>query len=140
LLHGRLMVESEVAGARKVAVVNQTLAAKWFGKEDPIGRQITVKHLGTIPSPVLANPVFEIVGVIGDMKNAGIQDPVQPEIMVPYTASGWRWARVAATWSAWCSGWGSGWSGSAWRWVWRRVWRLPRCWRANSGESARAIR
>ena len=45
------MEESEVAGARKVAVVNQTLVAKWFGKEDPIGRQIKIKHLGTIPNP-----------------------------------------------------------------------------------------
>jgi predicted permease len=88
LLHGRLMEESEVAGARKVAVVNQTLVAKWFGKEDPIGRQITIKHLGAIPNPPVANPVFEIVGVISDMKNSGIQDPVRPEIMVPYTVTG----------------------------------------------------
>ncbi len=88
LLRGRLMEEGEVAGARKVAVVNQTLVAKWFGKEDPIGRQITVKHLGVIPKPPVADPVFEIVGVISDMKNAGIQDPVRPEIMVPYTVTG----------------------------------------------------
>jgi hypothetical protein len=82
------MEESEVAGARKVAVVNQTLVAKWFGKEDPIGRQITIKHLGAIPNPGVPNPVFEIVGVISDMKNSGIQDPVRPEIMVPYTVTG----------------------------------------------------
>jgi putative ABC transport system permease protein len=88
LLHGRLMEESEVAGARKVAVVNQTLVTKWFGKEDPIGRQIEVKHLGTIPNSAVANPVFEIVGVISDMKNSGIQEPVRPEIMVPYTVTG----------------------------------------------------
>jgi putative ABC transport system permease protein len=88
LLHGRLMEESEVAGARKVAVVNQTLVSKWFGKEDPIGRQITIKHLGTIPNSPVANPVFEIVGVISDMKNSGVQEPVRPEILVPYTVTG----------------------------------------------------
>jgi len=88
LLHGRLMEESEVAGARKVAVVNQTLVTKWFGKEDPIGRQITIKHLSTIPNSAVANPVFEIVGVISDMKNSGVQEPVRPEIMVPYTVTG----------------------------------------------------
>ena len=88
LLHGRLMEESEVAGARKVAVVNQTLVTKWFGKEDPIGRQITIKHLGTIPNSPVANPVFEIVGVISDMKNSGVQEPVRPEILVPYTVTG----------------------------------------------------
>jgi putative ABC transport system permease protein len=88
LLHGRLMEESEVAGARKVAVVNQTLVTKWFGKEDPIGRQITIKHLGTIPNSPVVNPVFEIVGVISDMKNSGVQEPVRPEILVPYTVTG----------------------------------------------------
>jgi putative ABC transport system permease protein len=88
LLHGRLMDEGEVTGARKVAVVNQTLAANWFGKEDPVGRQITIKHLGQIPNTPVANPVFEIVGVISDMKNSGLQDPVRAEIMVPYTVTG----------------------------------------------------
>jgi putative ABC transport system permease protein len=85
---GRLLEESEVAGARKSAIVNQTLVAKWFGKEDPIGRQITIKHLGAVPNPPVANPVFEIVGVISDMKNSGIQEPVRPEILVPYTVTG----------------------------------------------------
>jgi ABC-type antimicrobial peptide transport system permease subunit len=40
LPRGRLLSEDEVASARKVAVINQTLAAKYFGREDPIGRQI----------------------------------------------------------------------------------------------------
>ena len=88
LLRGRLMEESEVAGAREVAVVNQTLVTNWFGKEDPIGRQITIKHLGQIPNSPVANPVFEIVGVISDMKNAGLQDPVRAEILAPYTVTG----------------------------------------------------
>jgi putative ABC transport system permease protein len=88
LQQGRLLEESEVAGAHKSAIVNQTLVAKWFGKEDPIGRQITIKHLGAIPKPPVANPVFEIVGVISDMKNSGIQEPVRPEILVPYTVTG----------------------------------------------------
>ena len=36
----------------------------------------------------MANPVFEIVGVISDMKNSGVQEPVRPEILVPYTVTG----------------------------------------------------
>ena len=70
------------------AVVNQTLVTKWFGKEDPIGRQITIKHLSTIPNGAVTNPVFEIVGVVSDLKNSGVQEPVRPEIMVPYTVTG----------------------------------------------------
>ena len=32
--------------------------------------------------------MFEIVGVISDAKNQGIQDPVRPEVLVPYTMTG----------------------------------------------------
>jgi len=88
LVHGRWMEPGEVASGRKVAVVNQTLVAKWFGKDDPVGRQITVKHLGEMPKPPVENPVYEIVGVMADMKNQGLQDPVRPEILVPYTVTG----------------------------------------------------
>jgi putative ABC transport system permease protein len=41
-----------------------------------------------MPNSPVANPVFEIVGVVGDMKNSGIQEPVRPEIMVPHTVTG----------------------------------------------------
>ena len=46
LVRGRLIDESEVAGARKLAVVNQTLVTKYFGHENPIGRQVEIKHFG----------------------------------------------------------------------------------------------
>jgi hypothetical protein len=67
--------------------VNQTLAQKFFGKDDPIGRQLTLKDLGKIPDPV-ADPSFTIVGVISDAKNQGIQEPVLPEVFIPYTLTG----------------------------------------------------
>jgi predicted permease len=89
LARGRLLTEGEVSAARKVAVVNRTLAAKYFGQDDPIGRQIEIRQLGAFPTkPPVANPVFEIVGIIGDIKNRGIQDPVVPEILIPYTVTG----------------------------------------------------
>ena len=87
LLRGRVLTEGEVAGHLHVAVVNQTLARKFFGKEDPLGRQITLKDLGAIPDPV-KDPSFTIVGVISDAKNQGLQEPVLPEVFVPYTLTG----------------------------------------------------
>ena len=77
-----------MSGARKLAVVNQTLVKKYFGPEEPIGRQVQIKSLGQTPNSPLANPVFEIVGVISDVKNQGLQEPVVPELMVPYTVTG----------------------------------------------------
>jgi putative ABC transport system permease protein len=87
LLRGRVLTEQEVSDHRHVAVVNQTLVQKFFGKDDPIGRQITLKDLGTIADPV-KDPSFTIVGVTSDAKNQGIQEPVIPEVFIPYTLTG----------------------------------------------------
>jgi putative ABC transport system permease protein len=88
LLRGRLLTETEVNGARKVAVVNQTLVNKFFGNEDPIGRVIKINMLEKLPQGPVPNPMFEVVGVIADAKNNGIQDPPIPEMFVPYTVTG----------------------------------------------------
>jgi hypothetical protein len=67
LQRGRPLSESDVNGARRVAVVNQTLVNRHFGHEDPIGRQIRFKLLET--EQPIENPVFEIIGVVSDAKN-----------------------------------------------------------------------
>jgi putative ABC transport system permease protein len=88
LLRGRILSETEVNGARKVAVVNQMLVNKFFGNEDPIGRVIKINMLEKLPQGAVRDPLFEVVGVIGDAKNNGIQDPPMPEMFVPYTVTG----------------------------------------------------
>jgi len=80
-----MLSAADVTGARKMAVVNQTLVTRYFGTEDPIGRQIKVATLETFRQAPVPNPVFEIVGVVADTKNDGLQEPVQPEVLVPHT-------------------------------------------------------
>ncbi|HWY68813.1 MAG TPA: ABC transporter permease [Terriglobales bacterium] len=87
-LRGRTLSEVEVNDARKVAVINQTLARKYFGQEDPLGRSLTLKMLATEITPPVTDPVFEIVGIVSDAKNQGIQEPPRPEIFIPYTITG----------------------------------------------------
>jgi predicted permease len=88
LLRGRLLSAVEVAGGRKVAVVNRTLVDRYFGPDDPIGRQIELKMLGTLTDSPVESPVFEVIGVIADAKNQGLQDPLMPEAFIPYTVTG----------------------------------------------------
>jgi len=87
-LRGRALSEVEVNDARRVAVVNQALARKYFGQEDPIGHQVKLVTLATEVEPPVENPVFQIVGVVADVKNQGIQEPVVPEAFIPYTMTG----------------------------------------------------
>ena len=87
LIRGRALTASEVNGARRLAVVNQTFATRFLGSEDPIGRLTKIVMLEKAPQPV-ANPVFEIIGVIADAKNQGVVDPSSPEMFIPYNVTG----------------------------------------------------
>jgi len=84
---GRGFTEAEVTGARKLAVVNQTFVKKYLGNENPIGRQVRIAQLGEFDDAV-KEPTFEIIGLVADAKNRGLQDPPEPEIWVPFTVTG----------------------------------------------------
>jgi predicted permease len=86
LLRGRTLTETDVAGKRKVAVVNRTLAAKFFPGQDPLGKRIQLTGLEKAPEPI-RNPWFEVIGVTSDVKNHGLREAVLPEAYAPYTLS-----------------------------------------------------
>lgn len=84
LQRGRALSEEDVVQGRRLAVVNQALAAKYFPGRDALGGRITLSRFRTLPQPV-ADPVFEIVGVMADVRNAGVRDAPAPELLVPTT-------------------------------------------------------
>lgn len=86
-VEGRPFTEAEVSGARKVAVINQMFAKKYFGTDNPIGQRFRAALLEKAPDP-LSDASFEIVGVVADVKNHGLQDPITPEAWLPYTVTG----------------------------------------------------
>jgi putative ABC transport system permease protein len=95
LLRGRTLSEVEVNDARKVAVVNETLARQFFGDHDPIGGQVGLKMLESMPQGRVENAVFEIIGVVADAKNQGVQEAPLPELLFliqslePSNAASW---------------------------------------------------
>jgi putative ABC transport system permease protein len=86
-LDGRSFTEAEVNGARRLAVVNQTFVKKYLGNDNPIGRQVRIAQLAEFEDAV-KDPTFEIIGLVADAKNKGLQDPPDPEILIPYTVTG----------------------------------------------------
>jgi predicted permease len=77
LLLGRGFTDRDELAAPKVAVVNETLARQYFGRENPIGRQIVYT---TGPFDTRA---VEVVGVAGDAKYTDLRTPVPPTLYVP---------------------------------------------------------
>jgi putative ABC transport system permease protein len=88
LQRGRLLSETDVNGARKLAVVNQTLVRKFLPTQDPIGRQVRLTMLQLASGDPVKDAVFEIVGVVSDSRNDGIDQPPMPEVFVPHTITG----------------------------------------------------
>jgi putative ABC transport system permease protein len=84
LMRGRWLSQDDVASARQVAVINQTMALHFFGGEDPVGRQFTAKAFAKKGQPP-QDADFQVVGVLRDMKDVGPQVPVIPMAFIPYT-------------------------------------------------------
>jgi putative ABC transport system permease protein len=86
-IDGRPFTEAEVEGKRKLAVINQTFAHKYLGNENPLGQRVHIAQLEQFPDK-LTDPWFEVIGVVADAKNRGLQDAPEPEMWVPYTMTG----------------------------------------------------
>ncbi|HKW33598.1 MAG TPA: ABC transporter permease [Candidatus Acidoferrum sp.] len=85
LKEGRAVTETDVNDARKIAVVNETFVRKYLPNESPIGPRLRL--VGTVAEPV-HDAWFEIVGVVADVTNRGLQAPIEPEVWLPYTVTG----------------------------------------------------
>lgn len=72
MVRGRGFTAADAAAAPAVAIVNQTLAKRFFGAGDPIGRRVKV-----------ATHTSEIVGVVADMKSYRADQPNGPQIYWP---------------------------------------------------------
>jgi putative ABC transport system permease protein len=88
LIRGRPLSEVDVNDSRRVAVVNLTLVDRFFGSEEPLGQRVNLSFLETLPEHAIPDHVFEIVGVITDARNQGIQEPPMPEALIPYGTTG----------------------------------------------------
>jgi len=88
VLGGRILSEVDVNDARRVAVVNQAMVKRFFDGRDPVGEHIRIKMLESMPEGRVENPVFEVIGVVSDARNQGLQEQPLPEMLIPYTMTG----------------------------------------------------
>jgi ABC-type antimicrobial peptide transport system permease subunit len=78
LVSGRLLADSDDDRAPRAVVVNQTLARTYFPKEAPVGRRFQFVGRRGVVAPNA--PWITIVGVVGDVREDGLDAPVRPEI------------------------------------------------------------
>jgi len=75
ILTGRAFTSSDIASAPRVAVVNEALAKRHWPGDSPVGKKIQVD--GGQQRGMLQ---YEIVGVIGNVRAAGLEQPVEEEM------------------------------------------------------------
>jgi putative ABC transport system permease protein len=77
LTEGRAFSERDGAEAPPVAVINETLARRFFPGEDPVGKRLRTMF----GSP----PVMrQVVGVVADVKHGGLGRETPPQVFVPF--------------------------------------------------------
>ena len=78
LLKGRGFSERDVRGSQNVAIVNGTLARRYFGSEDVMGKRISVEDKPK------EEDWITIVGVVGDTKPRELRSEPVAELYMPY--------------------------------------------------------
>jgi len=88
LLQGRPWSATEDHSAAHVAVINRAFAQQYFPNEDPLAHFLKlrmVKDPQILQAPNHSDSWLQIVGVADDFLDDGLNNPVQPAILVPYT-------------------------------------------------------
>jgi len=89
LLAGRLFDEAETMRAAHVAVVNQAFVKQFLGDADPLDQSVRSPMLKVERKELLSatNPDdwAQIVGVVGDALNDGLDHPTKPAVFLPYS-------------------------------------------------------
>jgi len=77
LRRGRPLGRTDGARSQPVALVNETMARQYWPGLDPVGRRFKIGE----PS----HPWITIVGVVGDVRQMGLDAPVKAEMYLPYS-------------------------------------------------------
>ena len=90
LLQGRVWNQTETHDGALLAVINRTLAQRYFPNGDAMGHSVKVSGFEDRPpaeldAPNSAEAWVLIVGIVEDARNDGLENPVRPAIYLPFT-------------------------------------------------------
>lgn len=92
LVRGRAWSAADDARAEPVAVINETMARELWPNQNPIGKRVRDRvFLQPRREWILNAPGrdgwFEVIGVLRDVPNRGLREPVAPAMYYPYTVA-----------------------------------------------------
>jgi putative ABC transport system permease protein len=87
LVEGRNFTEADSLEAPQVALINETMVARYFSNENPVGKRLAMGARNPGPSAGANQfaPVWiEIVGVVRDIKRMNLSAETVPDVYIPY--------------------------------------------------------
>ncbi|HZR66933.1 MAG TPA: ABC transporter permease [Terriglobales bacterium] len=98
LAAGRLWSGAEIDRGATLAIVNQSFVRRYFPGEDILGHSLRIPRLVGEPPQVLDAPGsdgwLQIIGVVNDAVNDGLEKPVLPAAYLPYTVNMWMFTQI----------------------------------------------
>ena len=89
LLQGRLWNTDENTRGDFIAIVNRAFATRYLSSSNALGRQLRIpglSHQNRFAAISAQSTAWrQIIGVVGDARNDGVDRPVVPAIYLPYT-------------------------------------------------------
>jgi putative ABC transport system permease protein len=82
---GRAFRDADMDAEPLVAVINETMARRYWPNQNPVGQRLRLGLQGRVAS----SPVREIVGVVGDVRHSGLQADPRDQVYVPFGQDGW---------------------------------------------------
>ena len=83
---GRFFNERDVAGAPGVVIINKSLARLYFPDGNAVGQRLRLIN------PEQSNELRTIVGVVGDVRYSGLDDPGEAAIYTPFMQTPFPWS------------------------------------------------
>jgi putative ABC transport system permease protein len=93
LLKGRYFNDQDQRGSIGSAIVNDTLAKRYFPNEDPLGKRIKELYVNQNEGDPKQ---YEIVGVVGDVHHNSLIKATTPEVYLPQRQNSWYWGNFIA--------------------------------------------
>ena len=98
LLQGRLWDHPEIMRGARLALINETMARRYWPHGDALGKLLRLPDLKGEPpfSPAApdSNSWLQIIGIAADARDDGLRKPVKAAIYVPYTLQMRMWTQI----------------------------------------------
>lgn len=98
LLAGRMWNQSEIMRGATMVLVNRAFVNRYLAGADSLGHSVRIPRLTNDPPYQLtaagSNGWLQVIGVVADSLDDGLDKPVAPAVYAPYTLLTWLWTQI----------------------------------------------